>query len=108
MLFNKTIQVKKKGSMIVDSNGIPTYPWTLEGEYKVDIQPITDAKVKKTHGEYDNVQYKVYINKVIEGLNTSDYKIVYKSNEYIIKSIIVFDDDILPYMELLIGDRNEN
>ena len=108
MLFNKKISIYRKGKMTVDSNGIPSYPWELVGEYRVDVQPITNAKVKKTHGEYDNVQYRVYINKVIEGLNTSDYKIVYKSNDYIIKSIIAFDDDILPYMELLIGDRNEN
>ena len=107
MLFNKTISIRKKSRMEVDDNGIPTYTWTEAYNLKADIQPITDAKVRKTHGEYDNVQYKVYINKYID-LNTSDYKVVYNSKEYIIKSIIGYDDDILPYMELLIGDRNEN
>lgn len=107
MLYNKTISIYKKGNMRADENGIPVYPWELVTTIKADVQPITNAKVKKTYGEYDNVQYRVYVNEVIEGLNTSDYKVKYKSNEYIIKNVMAFED-ILPYMELLIGDRNEN
>lgn len=108
MLFNKLISIRKKGAMAWDKDtGVPNYMWTELYSIKADIQPITDAKVKRTFGEYDNVQYRVYINKVLP-LNTSDYKIVYNSKEYIIKSIIAYDDDIYPYMELIIGDRNEN
>ena len=108
MLYNKEITIYKKGNMIVDANGIPTYSEIKVETLKVDVQPISDAKVRKTYGEYDNVQYIIYINKIIPNLNTSVYYVVYKSEKYMIKSIIAYDDDILPYMELLIGDRNES
>lgn len=92
--------------MIVN-DGVPGYNWNQVATVKADVQPITQAKVKRTFGELENVQYRVFINKVID-LNTSDYKVVYKGNEYIIKSIISYDDDRLPYMEILLGDRNES
>ena len=108
MLYNKEITIYKKGNMTVDENGIPSYSEIIVETLKVDIQPISDAKVKRTYGEFDNIQYRIYINKIIPNLNTSVYYVVYKSEKYMIKSIIAYDDDILPYMELLIGDRNEN
>lgn len=106
MIYNKSIIIYKKSEMIVN-DGVPGYNWNQVATVKADVQPITQAKVKRTFGELENVQYRVFINKVID-LNTSDYKVVYKGNEYIIKSIISYDDDRLPYMEILLGDRNES
>lgn len=94
MFNNKSITIKKRSNTpVINEHGVASYEWVEVGSYKVDIQPISEEKCKMIFGAYPNVKYQVWLEKKVEGFNTTDYRVIYKGIEYEILKILEWDDD---------------
>lgn len=105
MYDNKEVKLLKrdKDSITVNESGIVDYKWKEIGIYSVDIQPITKEKAKRIYGEFNNSKYQVFVNGLINNLNTTDFIITYKDIKYEILSFIEWDDEDFEFTEILIG-----
>ena len=94
MFDTKKITIMKRASdPTIDEYGVATYQWDEIGIYYADVQPITQENCKRIFGNYPNVKYQVWLERKIEGFNTTDFKVVYNNREYEILNIIEWDDD---------------
>lgn len=92
-MFNTfEIEILKKESYEIDIHGIvnPTYNEEESLKVKVDIQPISNNRVNSVYGNYTNYSYEIFMDCVIDGLNTDEYVVRYNNEIYNILSFSVW------------------
>ena len=94
MFNDKTITIiKRSEEPTVDEYGKASYQWESLGNYKADVQPITQEKCKQIFGSYPNVKYQIWLEAKVKDFNTTNFKIIYNDIEYEILNIIEWDDE---------------